>query len=105
MNNSIISELNFKNEPVLKYLPKSLERMELEAELYIIKNSYIDIPLIIGNKEIRTGNKGLCIIPHDHKKIIGEYHKAGKEEVELAINEALKAKTKKCRGNTRFQYF
>lgn len=94
MNNSIISELNFKNEPVLKYLPKSCERTELEAELYRIKNSYIDIPLIIGGKEIRTGNIGLCIIPHNHEKVIGEYHKAGKEEVELAINEALKAKTK-----------
>lgn len=94
MNNSIMTKLNFKNEPVLKYLPESQERTELEAELHKIRNSYLDIPLIIGGKEIRTGNKGLCIIPHNHEKTIGEYHKAGKEEIELAINEALKAKNK-----------
>lgn len=92
MNNSISKELNFKNEKILKYLPGSPERMELENELLHIKSSFIDIPVIIGGKEIRTGNKGQCIIPHDNKKIIGEYHKAGKEEVEMAIKEALKAK-------------
>lgn len=92
MNNSISKEPNFKNEKILKYLPGSPERMELENELLHIKSSFIDIPVIIGGKEIRTGNKGQCIIPHDNKKIIGEYHKAGKEEVEMAIKEALKAK-------------
>ncbi|MBU5675413.1 L-glutamate gamma-semialdehyde dehydrogenase [Alkaliphilus sp. MSJ-5] len=92
MNNNISKELNFKNEKVLKYLPGSPERVKLENELSHIKSSFIDIPVIIGGKEIRTGNKGQCIIPHDNKKIIGEYHKAGKEEVEMAIREALKAK-------------
>lgn len=94
MNNSISKELNFKNEKILTYLPGSLERMELEAELSHMKSSFVDIPIIIGGKEIRTGDKGKCIIPHDHKKIIGEYHKAGKVEIEMAIEEALKAKTK-----------
>ncbi|QUH21370.1 L-glutamate gamma-semialdehyde dehydrogenase [Alkaliphilus sp. B6464] len=92
MNNNISKELNFKNEKVLKYLPGSPERVELENELSHIKSSFIDIPVIIGGQEIRTGNKGKCIIPHDNKKIIGEYHKAGKKEVEMAIREALQAK-------------
>ncbi|MGB7605352.1 MAG: L-glutamate gamma-semialdehyde dehydrogenase [Lutisporaceae bacterium] len=94
MNNSISKELNFKNEKVLKYLPGSSERTELETELSHLKSSFLDIPIIIGGREIRTGNKGQCIIPHDNKKVIGEYHKAGKEEVEMAIEEALKAKIK-----------
>lgn len=93
MNNKIIKELDFKNEKVLKYLPESPERIELEAELKRMKASYVDIPVIIGGKEIRTGNKGKCILPHDNKKVIGEYHKAGKKEVKTAIAEALKAKT------------
>jgi len=93
MNNKIIRELDFKNEKVLEYLPESPERIELEAELKHMKASYIDIPVIIGSKEIRTGNKGKCILPHDNKKIIGEYHKAGKKEAKTAIEEALKAKT------------
>lgn len=94
MNNSISKELNFKNEKVLTYLIGSPERIELEAELSRMKSSFVDIPLIIGGREIRTGNKGECLIPHDIKRVIGEYHKAGREEVEMAIDEALKAKVK-----------
>lgn len=56
---------------VLKYLPGSSERTELEAELSHLKSSFLDIPIIIGGREIRTGNKGQCIIPHDNKKVIG----------------------------------
>ena len=92
MNNSVAKELSFKNEKELRYLPGSPERAELETELLNMKTSMIDIPLIIGGKEIRTGHKGQCIIPHNYKKVIGEYHKAGKEEVNLAIKEALQAK-------------
>ncbi|MCR6545213.1 L-glutamate gamma-semialdehyde dehydrogenase [Dehalobacterium formicoaceticum] len=92
MRNSISKELKFKNEKVLKYLPESPERKELEAELINLKNSLVDIPVIINGKEIRTGNKGQCILPHNKNKVIGEYHKAGKKEVEMAIEAALKAK-------------
>lgn len=92
MNNCISKQLNFKNEKVLTYLPGSAERIELEAELTRMKTSFVDIPVIIVGREIRTGNKGKCIIPHDNKKHIGEYHKAGKEEVKMAIEEALKSK-------------
>lgn len=94
MSNHIPSKYNFVNEKVLGYLPNSKERLELESELARMKEEYIDIPVIIGGKEIRTGNKGLCIIPHNKKKVIGEYHKAGKNEVQLAISKALKAKAK-----------
>lgn len=92
MNNSISKEFRFNNEKVLEYLPNSPERIELEYELSRIKASFVDIPVIIGGKEIRTGNKGQCIIPHNNKKSIGEYHKAGIEEVQKAVEEALKAK-------------
>jgi 1-pyrroline-5-carboxylate dehydrogenase len=94
MNNSISKEMYFRNEKVLDYLPGSSERKELEVELARMKSSFVDIPIIIGGKEICTGNKGQCIIPHDNKKIIGEFHQAGKQEVEMAIEEALKAKAK-----------
>ncbi len=92
MNNCIPKEYGFVNEKILPYLPGSPERVALEAELSHIRSTFIDIPVIVGGKEIRTGNKGNCSIPHDNKKIIGEYHKAGKKEVEMAIDEALKAK-------------
>lgn len=94
MNNYIPKEYDFVNEKVLNYLPGSPERLELEAELSRIKTTFIDIPVIIGGKEIRTGHKGSCLIPHNNKMLIGEYHKAGKKEVEMAIKEAQKAKTR-----------
>lgn len=92
MNNSITIKNQFINEQVLTYEQGSMERTELEKELNKMKNSFIEIPVIIGGKKILTGNKGKCILPHNHKKIIGEYHKAGKEEALLAAEAALKAK-------------
>lgn len=93
MNNSIVTEIKFKNEPVLEYKEGSPERIELEAQLAQMKNSYVDIPIIIDGKEIRTGNTEKCIVPHDHKKVLGEYHIAGKEEIKMAIESTLRAKS------------
>lgn len=92
MINSISKKLDFKNEPILHYLPGSKERIELETEIKRIKNDFLDIPVIINGKEIRTGNKDRCMIPHDNKVVIGEYHEAGPEEVKMAIDAALSAK-------------
>ncbi len=94
MNNCIIEKISFVNEKVLKYNMDSPERIELEKELAIIKKTFIDIPIIIGGKEFRTGNKGPCILPHDKNIVIGEFHKASKKEVEMAIEESLIAKEK-----------
>ncbi len=94
MNNNIINEIKFVNEPILNYEIGSTERIELEQELNRMKNSFVDIPVIIGGKEIRTGQKGTCVLPHNKNKVIGEFHKAGKEEIEMAIEESLKAKEK-----------
>jgi len=94
MNNIIPKRHEFKNEKVLTYLPGSPERIELEQEMARMRESFVDIPVIIDGKEIRTGNTGQCRIPHDHKKVIGQYHKAGRKEVEMAIEAALKAKSK-----------
>ena len=50
---------------------------ELENQIKRIRNNKVDIPLIIGGKEIRTGNTATISPPHDHKHILGVYHKAG----------------------------
>ncbi|MFN3411376.1 MAG: L-glutamate gamma-semialdehyde dehydrogenase [Exilispira sp.] len=80
------------NEPVKEYRKGSVEKIELKKKLKELKNNTIEIPLIIGGKEIKTGNTGKCILPHEHSKVIGIYHKAGKKEIEMAIDAALKAK-------------
>ena len=92
MNNAIYNFREPKNEPVFSYKPGSLERKLLEEELSVQKNQVIDIPLIIGGKEIRTGKTGQIVMPSDHKHILATYHKATEKEVSLAIDAALEAK-------------
>ena len=94
MSNKIISEIKFINEPVLGYESGSPERIELENELKNMKESFIEIPVIISGKEYRTNNKETCVLPHNKNKIIGEFHKASQAEIEIAIEEALTAKEK-----------
>jgi len=92
MNNAIYNFREPKNEPVLSYKPGSEERILLEEELKVQKNQVIDIPLIIGGKEVRTGKTGKVVMPSDHNHILATYHLATKKEVSLAINAALDAK-------------
>jgi 1-pyrroline-5-carboxylate dehydrogenase len=80
------------NEPVKAYKPGSPEREELKKKINELKSKQIEIPLIIGGEEIRTGNTEEIRIPHNHSNILGVYHKAGKKEVEMAIEAALEAR-------------
>lgn len=92
MNNAIYNFREPKNEPVLLYKPGSGERILLEEELKVQQNQVIDIPLIIGGKEIRTGKTGRVVMPCDHHHVLATYHMATEKEVSMAINAALDAK-------------
>ncbi len=89
MNNGMINVPTPVNEPILAYKPGSPERKQLKATLSALKNDKIMIPLIIGGREVETGNLAPCIMPHNHKYVLAEYHKAGAREVEQAIETAL----------------
>lgn len=91
MNNSIITFPSPANEPVKSYLAGSPERVALEKELERQSNIVVDIPIIIGGKEIRTGNTGKVTCPHDHKHVLATYHKVRREEIEMAIEAAMEA--------------
>ena len=91
MNNSVITFPMPANEPVKAYLEGSPERIELEKELERQSHLVVDIPIIIGGKEIRTGNVGQVTCPHDHKHVLATYHKVGKKEVEMAVEAAMEA--------------
>lgn len=80
------------NEPVKSYKPGSPEREELKKKIAELKSQQIEIPLIIGGEEIRTGNTEEIRIPHNHSHILGVYHKASKKEVDMAIEAALEAR-------------
>jgi 1-pyrroline-5-carboxylate dehydrogenase len=92
MNNAIFNFNEPKNEPLLTYISGSPERRLLEEELILQKNRIIDIPLIIGGREIRTGKTGNVIMPSDHSHLLATYHMATEKEAELAIKAALDAK-------------
>lgn len=79
------------NEPVLTYAPGSPERAGIKKTLATLRGSEIEIPLLIGGKEVRTGRLGRCIIPHDRGRSLGVYHKAGPNEILQAIAAAEEA--------------
>jgi 1-pyrroline-5-carboxylate dehydrogenase len=91
MKNAIFSFPLPANEPVKTYLKGSPEREVLEAELKKQSSQVIEIPLIIGGKEVRTGNTGTVVMPHDHRHVLATYHKAGEKEVQMAIDAAMAA--------------
>lgn len=94
MNSAIFKFEKPKNETVLSYAPNSPERKELTAELERMAAQQIEIPLIIGGKEVRTGNIGKVVMPHDHNHVLATYHMAGEKEVKMAIEAAVEARAK-----------
>jgi len=80
------------NEPIKSYAPGSPERAELKARLASMSNERIEIPLIIGGKEIRTGKTAQSVMPFKHGHVLAEYHMASPEHVQQAIAAALKAR-------------
>ena len=91
MDNAIINFPIPANEPVKAYLEGSPERIALDAELERQYNTVLDIPIIIGGKEIRTGNTGTVVCPHDHKHVLATFHKVGEKEVQMAVDAAMEA--------------
>jgi 1-pyrroline-5-carboxylate dehydrogenase len=81
------------NEPIKSYAPGSPERASLKATLKSMAGEKVVIPLIIGGREVKTGNCGQSVMPHDHAHVLGEYHKASEQHVLQAV-EAAKAAQK-----------
>ncbi len=80
-----------RNEPVLSYAPGTPERAELKAKLAEMTSEVVEIPLIIGGEEIRTGDTLDVVAPHDHGHVLAKAHKAGPKEVKMAIEASMQA--------------
>ena len=81
------------NEPILNFSPGSPERASLQAKLKELSAKEIEIPLIIGGAEVRTGDTGTCVMPHNHGHVLARFHQAGPAEVAQAIGAAKAAWT------------
>src|SRR5262245_26507483 len=79
------------NDPIRSYEPGSAERASIKARLDSLASDKVDIPIIIGGQEIRTGDTAPVVMPHDHHHVLGTFHKAGTEHVRQAIETAVAA--------------
>ncbi|MBD3298871.1 MAG: L-glutamate gamma-semialdehyde dehydrogenase, partial [candidate division Zixibacteria bacterium] len=91
MLNAVINVPEPRNEPVKSYAPGTPERDALQKEIKAQRKEEIEIPLIIGGEEVRSGDLGDCVMPHEHKHLLGKYHKASSKHVEQAIAAARQA--------------
>ena len=79
------------NEPIKSYAPGSLEKADLKARLASMANERVDIPIVIGGKEFRTGKTSKVTMPHAHQHVLGEFHHATAQHVQDAIAAACAA--------------
>jgi 1-pyrroline-5-carboxylate dehydrogenase len=80
------------NEPVRAYAPGSPERADLKARLASMANERVEIPLIIGGKEIRSGKTQQSVMPFKHKHVLADWHMAEPKHIQMAIKAALAAR-------------
>jgi 1-pyrroline-5-carboxylate dehydrogenase len=76
------------NEPIRSYAPGSPERATLKAELEAQASRVVEIPLVIGGEEVRTGDTFDVVMPHAHGHVLARAHKAGAQEVVRAVEAA-----------------
>jgi 1-pyrroline-5-carboxylate dehydrogenase len=74
-----------ENEPVRSYAPGAPERASLQKRLEQMRSERIEIPCVIGGKDVKTGNLREAVMPHDKDHVLAEVHQAGAAEVEQAI--------------------
>ncbi len=80
------------NEPVLSYAPGTPERAELQATLEYMLANPVEVPMIIGGEEIRSGTPVEMRCPHDRSQVLGKYSQADTAHADQAIDAANAAK-------------
>ena len=76
------------NEPPRSYAPGTAERASLKARLAAMAADTVDIPLVIGDREIRTGDTAKAVMPHDHQHVLGTVHRATPALARQAVDAA-----------------
>ncbi|HSL81148.1 MAG TPA: aldehyde dehydrogenase family protein, partial [Thermoanaerobaculia bacterium] len=88
MSNAVFEVPIPENEPIHDYAPGSPERASLKQKLDELLDQEVEIPVVIGGEEVRTGDTATCVCPHDHGHVLGTYHQAGEAEVARAVEAA-----------------
>jgi 1-pyrroline-5-carboxylate dehydrogenase len=80
-----------RNEPVREFAPGTPERAALERRLEHMRGERIEIPLVIGGKNVTTGETKPAVMPHDREHVLADVHQGGAEHVQEAIDAAARA--------------
>lgn len=80
-----------KNEPIRAYGPGSVEKQHIKRRLKEMADEVVEIPCIIGGKEVRTGNIQDIVMPHDHGHLLARFHLGGEAELKAAADAAVQA--------------
>ena len=70
------------------YAPGSPERAFLQARLATIAGDQIDMPLVIGGRDVTNGRTAPAVMPHRTSHVLGPVHWAGPDEMAAAIDAA-----------------
>jgi 1-pyrroline-5-carboxylate dehydrogenase len=81
-----------QNEPVRDYAPGSPEREELQRRLHELENERLEIPLVIGGKDVTSGETFEAVMPHRKSHVLADVHSGGPQHVEQAIAAAREAR-------------
>lgn len=92
MNNSAFNVPFPTNEPVLDYKEGSKEKAELKAAMKELSEQYIEMPLIINGKEVKTDTEVEVTAPFDHEIKLGKYYQAGEKDIQDAIKASMEAR-------------
>lgn len=89
-----LNDFGVKNEPVLNYLSGSKEREEIKKALEKTASTCEEVPIVIGDQEIKTKDVRYQVMPHDHSKKIARFYYATADVVQKAISTAVEAQKK-----------
>eukprot|EP00835_Amoeboradix_gromovi_P003795 NODE_265_length_12372_cov_0.450012.p1 type:complete len:598 gc:universal NODE_265_length_12372_cov_0.450012:9407-11200(+) len=84
---------NIDNEPIPNYEPGSAERQKLQSALEdLVKEFPVQVPIVVNGKPIFNENQDVQYNPSNHHQKVCSFSLATKQQVQSAIDGALKAR-------------
>src|ERR671935_2304588 len=80
-----------QNEPVRSYAPGTPERASLQLRVEQMRNERLEIPCVIGGKDVTTGTTREAVMPHDKDHVLADVHQGSAKHVEQAVAAAAEA--------------
>ncbi|HWC13986.1 MAG TPA: L-glutamate gamma-semialdehyde dehydrogenase [Actinomycetota bacterium] len=73
------------NEPVKDYVPGSTERERLRSRLEQLAAERIEIPMVIGGRDVTSGDIYEAVMPHATKHVLGDVHQSNAQHLADAV--------------------